>query len=162
MGNCINNGQGVAGDACNGLNRVSPVNWADQMQAGGGEHCVFEWYFELDDQGAWLPSATSNTVGFCYNHSAYHYNKDGDPNTGTNGFEEPLPACSTLKDGVGSGTTPSDPDYFGAANLGCVDTSHVPGLGSAALGKATKIPAELANKLRSIERPRALYHRVMK
>ncbi|NVB79177.1 MAG: hypothetical protein HOV81_12320 [Kofleriaceae bacterium] len=163
MGNCPNNaGQGAAGDGCRITDRVSGNgSWHGLSDDGGGEHCVFEWFFELDDQGAYLPSPTSNTVGFCYDHTSYKYDKDGNANTGTNGREAGLPACSTVPDGIGSGSAPSDPDYFGAAELGCVDTSHVPGLGSAAVGKATKLPADVMNKIRSMDRPRALYHRAM-
>lgn len=169
MGNCGGTGNpnvaGAAQDGCRPSDRVLGTDGAWDMPQGnppsGGEHCVFQWFFELDDQGAFLPSPTSNTVGFCYNHTAYKYNKDGDPNTGTNGREEPLPACSALQDGIGSGSAPTDPNYFGAAELGCVDTSHVPGLGSAAVGKRTMVPGEVMNKIRSMDRPRALYHRAM-
>lgn len=166
MGNCANNaGAGQANDGCRTADRVNGSTshlWDGPGAEGGGEHCIFEWYFEVDrSAGTYLPSPTSDTVGFCYNHAAYDYNKDGDPNTGTNGFEEPLPACSTLQDGFGSGSAPSDPNYFGAADLGCVDTTHA-GLGSAAAGKAFKMSDETMTKLRSIDRPRTLYHRVMK
>ncbi|HSD88718.1 MAG TPA: hypothetical protein VLB44_14415, partial [Kofleriaceae bacterium] len=33
--------------------------------------------------------------------------------------------CAALADGFGSGATPTDPNYWGAADLGCVDSTRV-------------------------------------
>jgi hypothetical protein len=46
--------------------------------------------------------------------------------------DAPLPACATLPDGAGSGSA------FGAADLGCVDSTHA---GAMATGKAQRRPA---------------------
>ncbi|HEY5925313.1 MAG TPA: hypothetical protein VIV11_26700 [Kofleriaceae bacterium] len=80
----------------------------------GGEHCRYIWSFEIDMQGNFLRSPTSDTMGFCFDHSKYLYDSDNN-----NMPDTPLPACATLPDGFGSATT------FGAGDLGCVDTTHV-------------------------------------
>jgi hypothetical protein len=126
-------------------------NWGDP----GAEHCRFIWSYEIDrDTGVYLPSAFSNTTGVCYSHNAYKFDKDGDS---SNGAETVLPPCSELEDGIGSATDPADPNYWGAAELGCVDTMHA-GLGSgAAVGKSVKVPDRLLKKMRALDMPRPLY-----
>jgi len=89
-----------------------------------GEHCQYLWIREVDVDGAFLRSPTSDAVGVCVDHSKYRYdsNSDGIPDTA-------LPPCAALSDGFGSGSDRADPlTYFGAADLGCVDSTRaVPG-----------------------------------
>jgi hypothetical protein len=100
---------GAAPHRCNQQDAVGNFN-----TVVAGEQCTFVWLFEIDQTGNHAPSPYSNSVGVCLDHSKYQYdsNADGTPDT-------PLPPCSTLPDGFGSGTT-----SFGAADLGCVDTTH--------------------------------------
>ncbi len=99
---------GEAPHRCTTQDRVGTFD-----NGANGEHCRYLWSLELDMQGNFLRSPTSDTVGICFDHSKYLYdsNNDNMPDTA-------LPACATLADGFGSGTT------FGAADLGCVDTTH--------------------------------------
>jgi len=130
---------GVAGDSCKTPDRMGSF----AVSPDGGEHCRFIWSFEIDDQGNFLRSPTSDTVGFCFDHSKYQYDSNNDGTADTN-----LPACSTLPDGFGSGSA------FGAADIGCVDTSHAPGLAQG------KLSPDLASKIKA-DLPRALYGRTM-
>lgn len=147
------NAQGIAGDTCGPVDRVFAGLGGDNWDLT--EHCRYIWSYEINrDSGMFLPSKFSNTTGVCYSHTAYKFDKDGKP-----GAEEPLPPCSELQDGIGSATDPADPNYWGAAELGCVDTMHA-GLGSAAaVGKATKVPERLLEKMRAADLPRPLYSR---
>lgn len=56
-----------------------------------GEHCMYSWFFEIDDAGNYLPSATSNSVGICWDHTKYKYDSNGD---GT--ADKTIEACTTL------------------------------------------------------------------
>jgi len=154
MGNC-----GTAttfdfqhGDAPHRCTATDRVGTFDQTVAG--ESCQYLWYREVDDQGNYLASATSNSLGFCFDHSKYLYDSDGD-----NTADKPLPPCSTLANGFGSGSAPSDPNYWGAADLGCVDTTNA-GI-MMAQGKTTQLPESTMHKRATINLPRALYHRTM-
>ena len=70
-----------------------------------GDHCAFLSRFELDDTGT-LPQVPTDDIGICYDHTRYRFNN------------QELPRCASLPDGYGSG------DALGAADLGCVDSSH--------------------------------------
>jgi hypothetical protein len=110
-GNCGTNDVdrlGVMPNRCNATDRVGTFD-----TSADGEHCLFSWLFELDDQNNLLRSPTSDTVGFCVDHSKYLYDSNGDGSA-----DAPVPACATLPDGFGSGGT------LGAADVGCVDTTH--------------------------------------
>jgi hypothetical protein len=140
------NRQGATGHACKGPDRVGMFETAND--ADGGEHCRYMWGFEIDDQGVYQPSPTSNTVGFCFDHGKYQYDSNAD-----NTPDMPYPNCGMLADGFGSGSNPAMPlTYFGAADLSCVDTSHAPGLAQGKAQRLQKTGAEL---------PRVLYHRTM-
>lgn len=81
-----------------------------------GEHCAFLWFQEVDSSnGTLLKSPYSDEVGYCFDHSKYLYDTNGDGSA-----DAPLPPCKDLADGFGSGSA------FGAADLGCVDTTHAP------------------------------------
>jgi hypothetical protein len=116
----------------------------------GREECEYLWSEELDGSGNWLPSPTSDTMGFCFDHGLYKY----DPSGGNNPTI-PLPGCEFL-DIVGSGSDPNMPlTYFGAENFGCINSGLVFGSGSAQ-GKRVDL-----NKGIVVDRPRMLYHRTM-
>jgi hypothetical protein len=142
------NRQGVAGNACKTPDRVGSFETANDTD--GSEHCRFMWSFEIDDQGNYQASPTSNTIGFCFDHGKYLYDSNND-NTPDTAF----PNCGNLADGFGSGSNPAMPlTYFGAADLGCVDTSHAPGLAQG------KLQGDTLGKVKT-DLPRALYHRTM-
>ncbi|HEX5058486.1 MAG TPA: hypothetical protein VFV99_03955 [Kofleriaceae bacterium] len=101
---------GAAPHRCQTPDRVGSFN-----TGADGEHCRFIWSFEIDTQGNFLRSSTSDTVGFCFDHSKYLYDSNAD-----NTPDTPLPACATLPDGFATTTSKVD----GAADIGCVDTTH--------------------------------------
>ena len=116
----------------------------------GYEECEYLWSEELDGSGNWLPSPTSDTMGFCFNHGVYKY----DP-TGGNNPTIPYPGCEQLAL-MATGSDPSMPlTYFSAADFGCIDSTMVFGSGSAA-GKRLPLHTGI-----TLDKPRFLYHRVM-
>jgi hypothetical protein len=109
-GNCGLNDEdrlGASPHRCTTTDRIGTFD-----NTATGEHCRYLWSFELDQQNSFLPSPTSNTVGFCFDHSKYLYDSDGN-----NTLDTPLPPCASLPNGFGSGAN------LGAADLGCVDTA---------------------------------------
>jgi hypothetical protein len=111
-GNCGPNDENRLGEAphrCTNPDRVGSFD-----TSVNGEHCRYIWSFELDDQDNFLRSPTSDTLGFCFDHSKYLYDSNGD-----NMGDTPSPPCASLPDGFGSGSA------LGAGDLGCVDTTHV-------------------------------------
>ncbi len=140
-GNCGTNNDdrlGIAPHRCTPTDRLGTFD-----NSPGGEHCAFSWLFEVDDFGTLLRSPTSDTVGFCYDHSKYLYDSDGNQTPDT-----AYPACAQLQNGFGSGTNPMNPlTYFGAADFGCVDSTNA---GFMFSGKPHK-PRDLG--------VRTLYHR---
>jgi len=65
---------------------------------GSDEECQYLWASEIDGSGHWLPSAYSDVVGICVDHTPYG-----------------LPSCATLPlHGSGSG--------YDAVSLGCVSS----------------------------------------
>ena len=114
-GNACNSPAGQAPHACNNTDRRGTFTPATDTT--NGEHCTFMWYFEIDDQGTFLESGTSNSVGFCYDHTKYLYDSNGD-----NTPDMPLPPCGQLELEA-TGMDPSNPlTYWGAKDLGCVDS----------------------------------------
>jgi hypothetical protein len=90
-----------------------------------GEHCVFLWRREVAEDGTFLPSPWSDQLGLCMDLSKYRYDSNGDNQLTEADLS--LPPCWQLQDGTGSGTDRSDPlTWFGAADLGCVDSSRAP------------------------------------
>jgi hypothetical protein len=75
---------------------------------GSDEECQYLWAKEIDGSGNYLPSPSSDTVGFCVDHAAYD-----------------LPSCKDLPL-HGSGSA------LGAVDLGCVSTTtaHMPFAGN--------------------------------
>ena len=110
-GNCGPNDENRLGEAphrCTNPDRAGTFD-----TSANGEHCRFIWSFELDDQNNFLRSPTSDTLGFCFDHSKYLYDSNND-----NVPDTVYPPCASLPDGFGSGSA------LGAADLGCVDTTH--------------------------------------
>jgi len=92
-GNCGSNSANLGGaepHACNPTDARGTFNVASATN--NGDQCMYSWVFELD-AGNHVPSPTSNTVGFCIDHSRYN-----------------MPSCDTLP--LGS-----------AAMYGCVSTT---------------------------------------
>jgi hypothetical protein len=110
-GNCgVNNEDrlGAAPPRC-----MTPDRMGTFDTTANGEHCRYIWSFELDDQSNFLRSPTSDTLGFCFDHSKYLYDSNGD-----NTPDAPFPACASLPNGFGMGNA------LGAADVGCVDTAN--------------------------------------
>jgi hypothetical protein len=120
-GNCgVNNENrlGVAPHRCTTTDRRGTFD-----NGANGEQCEFMWRREIDPMTLeYLPSRWKDTLGICFDHSKYMYDSDGDSVGDTT-----LPACADLQDGWGSGSDAADPlTYWGAADLGCVDSSRQP------------------------------------
>jgi hypothetical protein len=146
---------GVMPHRCQGPDRVGSFDNAND--ADGGEHCAFIWYFETvqgSNPIAILRSPTSDTVGFCFDHGKYQYDSNND-----NMPDKALPNCNMLATaGFSTATDPTNPlTYFGAADLGCVDTATA---GIAAQGKAM-LPESAGRKRAVIDMPRLPYNRTM-
>ena len=159
-GNCGANNvnrQGSANDGCRSSDRVSATGTFDNANdANGGEHCTYDWLFEIDQQGNFLRSPTSDTVGFCYNHKVFKYDSNGD-----NTADLELPSCGMLGSGNGGSGGGSDASmpltYWTALDLGCVSSAYLPVM---AAGKS-RIPDRLLEMRKQMDLPRALYHRTM-
>ena len=118
-GNCGSNSANLTGDPtsthqCNNTDARGSFNLATAGSSGNnGDQCMYSWLFEVGSHGL-VRSPTSDTVGFCVDHSKYFY----DPNGGTN-YTTPWPKCDTLAN-PGFGSNAANP---GAADFGCVSTS---------------------------------------
>ena len=87
-------------------------NTTDARGTFAGDQCMYSWRFELDGSN-FIPSSTSNTVGFCIDHSRYRYDSNGDGMIDTG--DATWPDCTMLPL-VGSPN---------AADFGCI--AHVLG-----------------------------------
>lgn len=149
-GNCGTNNAnrlGVVGNRCSAPDRVPGANFNTGPYR---EECEYLWSEELDGSGNFLPSPTSDTMGFCFDHGQYKY----DPTGGTNPTI-PYPGCEQLAL-TATGSDPSMPlTYFSAADFGCINSTLAIGSGSAT-GKHLPQHTGIA-----IDKPRFLYHRVM-
>jgi hypothetical protein len=151
-GNCGTNNVnrlGASPHRCNSTDAVGTFNTGSNR-----EECEYLWSEEIDGSNNWLPSPTSDTMGFCFDHGMYQYDPTGGSNPTIN-----LPGCEQLQlHGLdeGSNGDPSNPTaYFGAVDFGCVDTTTA-GFGSgSARGKIMNHPGI------TIDKPRFLYHRVV-
>jgi hypothetical protein len=104
-----------------------------QAQAGqgtglvNGDQCLFNWRFEVDGSGVPHPSPYSDTEGWCYDHSAYQYDSDGDGMVTANDLNDPK--CDTIPDpGFGTGSAGSDGctaanGCVGGGNFGCTSST---------------------------------------
>jgi hypothetical protein len=120
------------------------------------EQCQYLWWREVDDTGNFLPSPTSDTVGFCMDFAKYRYDSNGD--NAVNASDNALPSCDTLGSGEGVGSNPAIPTtYFGGVDLGCVPSTYRP---ASATGKGGLSPAAL-RKRAALNLPRALYRRTL-
>lgn len=98
-----------------------------------GEHCMYSWYFEIDRTNQTiLPSATSNTVGLCFDHEKYQYDSNGDGSA-----DAPIPPCASLPN-IGSAG-----DAIDARAIACVDLQTGQVVQSPAVGHAVKVPEAL-------------------
>jgi hypothetical protein len=145
---------GASDDGCRLADRVSKdATFNNANDADGGEHCVHGWWFEIDDQGNFLQSATSDTIGYCYNHEVYLYDTDAN-----NMGDAPLPNCGNLGSGTGPGSDPLMPNtYWGALDLGCVPSTFIPMMAD---GKQ-RLPESAMKRRQQVDFPRALYRRTM-
>ena len=137
---------------CNLQDRVGTFNLGNSSDAHpNGEECTYLWWFELDsmNNNKFLRSDRSDTMGFCYDHSQYPFDLNGD------GTADVKPPCGALPI-QGPHTDMTNPlAYYGAADFGCVNTSAA---GVSATGKG-ELPAGMVEAMRHIDRPRALYNR---
>lgn len=98
---------------CNNNDALGNFGATPNTTGSNGEHCMYSWRFEVDDAGTLHESPTSNTVGICWDHSKYQYDKDGDGTVDT--VVEP---CVTSPISGGTAST--------AVELGCVNTALIP------------------------------------
>jgi hypothetical protein len=82
--------------------------------ANNGEQCFYSWLFEFDTSNNFIMSPTSDSVGFCVDHSQFKYDPTGGSNANT-----VWPRCDLIGMGSGFGTTASSD----ATSFGCVDTA---------------------------------------
>ena len=112
--------------------------------ASNGEHCWFSWYFEIDSANAWHKSPTSDTLGFCIDHTKYHW--DSNNSGAIDPADMTYPNCASLPV-MGTATT------LGAVDIGCV-TSTTAGLTPAFDGKSDAAKTLMERRLRfGIELP---------
>ncbi len=109
MGNTCQHPAGESPHACDSTDARGTFNTA--TATNNGDHCVYSWMFELDGSGNLVRSPTSDTVGFCLDHSKYQYDSNGD---GTPDAVWPL--CSTLPLTAAGSNDPT------AGEFGCVDS----------------------------------------
>lgn len=92
-----------------------------------GDQCMYSWLFEIDTMGNFFRSPTSDTVGFCVDHSKYQYDSDGNGTVG--GSDAAWPPCDSFTHpgrGTGSavgGVCNDANGCIGAADFGCVSTA---------------------------------------
>jgi hypothetical protein len=99
--------------------------------------------------GMYLPSPTSDKVGYCLDHSKYQYDSNNDMMPDTN-----YPNCGLLTLLGDHNASPTMPTVFwGAADLGCVTTT----LAGLAQGK----PVPRSTVKVKMDLPRPLFHRAM-
>ena len=103
------NAVGQVPHRCNQLDAIG--NFGTPATATtNGEHCMYSWLFEEDNAGTVHHSPTSDTVGWCWDHTKYRYDSNGD------GIPDAvLPPCGTVPL---TSTTVID-----AIDLGCVSTT---------------------------------------
>ena len=133
---------GLAPHQCNNSFARGTFNNISNNVSNDGDHCLFSWFFEIDMMNVFLRSPTSDTVGFCVDHSKYKYDSNGDGMVTS--ADAAWPLCSSLPDGNGSAA------QRGAADFGCVDTTHA-GLPFTGKGQVRRPLMEL---------PRPMYHAV--
>lgn len=156
------NRKGAADDSCTLTDRAgkeftpnatvpSPVQGVNAVDTGG-EHCTYSWFFEINDQGQWLKSPTSDKVGFCLDHSKYlGVDADGDKKGDT-----AIPNCGLLKlQGTGAMADAKDPfKYFGADDWACVSST------TAQLATGKQVPARILEMRQKLDL-RPLYNQVI-
>lgn len=114
---------GVAPHQClSGDIQYASLNAASLGPSGNnGEQCYFSWLLEIDMNGNLVRSATSDTVGFCLDHSKFKY----DPTGGSN-FNTPFPKCDMIGLGPNGYAVQNGQDAVG---FGCVNTATAMSVG---------------------------------
>ena len=100
------------------FNQVDPTaSWsAATPVVDNGEQCLYSWIFEIDSTSQmFVQSPTSDTVGFCVDHSQYKY----DPAGGSNNTAT-WPRCDYIGMGSNGYAVAAGQD---AAFFGCVDSA---------------------------------------
>ncbi|MBA3540423.1 MAG: hypothetical protein H0T79_12500 [Deltaproteobacteria bacterium] len=120
-----NQPNGIAPHACNTTDArgtFGPI----ATDATNGEHCMYSWRFEVDVLGQLHRSPTSDTVGFCVDHTTFRYDSNADEVIDSS--DGTMPACSSLPlvNSTGGLT---------AADFGCVDSTT-----ANAMSKLRKLP----------------------
>jgi hypothetical protein len=131
-GNCANGKIGKAPHSCKNDPALGTFS--------ATEECAYSWIFERDRTGRYIPSPTSDTVGFCMDHAKYTY---GTP-------EKRWPNCDEV--GVG----PNENMGFDAAFFGCVKTDTAKALGN------PPFAASAAQREPLIDLPRTPYNPVVR
>jgi hypothetical protein len=137
---CINNGGGtLPNQACTNLHHIGTFSQVNATN--NADQCFYSWNFEYDSMQQHVPSPTSDSLGYCLDHSKYKYDSNGDGSADTT-----WPACNAMD--VGSNVT------LDGAGFGCVST---------VTATAHNDPPFVMIKHRPlIDLPRAPYHVVAK
>jgi hypothetical protein len=106
--------------------RVDPTEPLPTGSAAIENSCIYSWVFEEDTNGNIAETAFDNTVGFCYDHSKYRYDSNG--NNMIDSGDAFDPPCSQLP---GSGSD------VNAVGFGCVSTTTAEALGELSTGSGS-------------------------
>ena len=143
---------------CNSTDSSGSFNPATPGATGNnGDQCMFSWLFEVDTMGHFVRSATSDTLGFCVDHSKYKYDSNGDGQVTS--ADLAWPKCDTFtQPGQGTGSAVGGVcndvnNCIHAADFGCVSTMTG---GIMFEGKPAVKPAVV------IDRPRVPYSRLVR
>ena len=119
MGSCGSDGfaaKGSGAHACSLTAMRNDSTYTTFVENSAQNSCFYSWVFEIDMNGSDHPSPTSDTLGFCLDHSKYKV--DSNNNGQIDGSDANMPNCSALP-GSGSGIYGLD-----APSQGCTDSAH--------------------------------------
>jgi hypothetical protein len=133
---CANHGAGETGNyMCQNLHHIGIFD-----QSTNGDQCFYSWLYEYDVMKNHIPSPTSDTLGYCFNHSKFSYDSNGDGSADT-----PVKACKDMA--VGSAAGLDD-----AVVWGCVSTTTATNAG--------ETPFQALKRRPIVDLPRPAYHTV--
>ena len=143
---------------CNGTDSSGSFNPATPGATGNnGDQCMFSWLFEVNTMNMLTRSPTSDTLGFCVDHSKYKYDSNGDGTVTSTDLA--WPKCDTFtQPGTGTGSAVGGVcndanNCIHAADFGCVSTTTG---GIMFEGKTQLSPSVL------MDRPRVPYSQAFK
>ena len=128
-GNCGSDGllaQGKEPHSCTQADIRVDTEGLPMGSAASNNSCIYSWVFEEDNNGNVADSSFDNTLGFCYDHSKYQYDSNGNKMIDSgDAFDPP---CNMLP---GSGSD------VNAVGFGCVSTTTAIALGELTPGSGS-------------------------